>query len=185
MNERQAWIAGSAGQVYRTADGGKTWNIQTLDDSSFSDIFFVDEQTGWVGQNSQAGLYRTDDGGRSWHSQPAPGHLMLLDSFYFLSKDEGWAVGEQLLEGAQGRLPYVNISEGLVQAILLHTVDGGKTWQPSLVTKSEHTFGRVYFSDPATGWLLAPRNLYRTRDRGRSWQVARRLNPVMFGGVDY
>jgi photosystem II stability/assembly factor-like uncharacterized protein len=180
MNDRQAWIAGGAGQVYATADGGKTWNIQTVgEDSSFSDIFFVDEQTGWVGRTSEGQLYRTDDGGRSWQSQPAPGHEMYLDSFYFLSKNEGWAVGQQLLEVRPNMMPIEYISKGLVQAILLHTVDGGKTWQPSLIGKSDAYFGRVYFSDSKQGWVLSPKTLYRTHDGGRTWQVARRLKPIV------
>lgn len=176
MNDRQAWIAGSEGQVYRTADGGKTWDIESVADSHLSDVFFVDEETGWLSRNYRGQLFRTDDGGRSWDLQPSPGPDLYINSFYFLSKNEGWGVGEQLLDGSQGRMPIDYISKGLVQAILLHTVDGGKSWQPSIIAKNEPFFGRVYFSDPEHGWLLSPYRLYRTIDGGRSWQPIRSVD---------
>jgi photosystem II stability/assembly factor-like uncharacterized protein len=171
MNQK-AWICGSKGQLYSTTNGGKTWQIQTIDDSlNCSDVFFVDEQTGWLSRNSNGQLYRSEDGGRSWHLQPALGQYLHIDSCYFLSKTEGWGVGQQLLEGSRGLLPFEYIAKGLAQGVAMHTVDGGRTWQTSLVEKTEPFFQRTYFGDPERGWIISRNNVYRTTDGGRSWKA--------------
>lgn len=180
LNELKAWVCGTNGQLYSTDNGGKTWRIQTVGEGLFSDIFFVDEHTGWLCRNTNGQLYRTDNGGRSWQLQPPLSQNVYINSCYFISKDEGWGVGEQLLEGSQGLSPVDYISKGLVQAIALHTVDGGKTWQPSLVEKSQPFFDRVHFTDAEHGWLLSRDNVYRTTDAGRSWQVMLNLTSANY-----
>lgn len=174
VNESEAWVCAGPGQLYRTTNGGKTWEVRTVAEGPvFSDIFFVDESTGWLSRNYRSQLYRTDDGGRSWQLQPPLGQDMYIDACFFLTKDEGWGVGQQLLEGSKGMLPIDFMEKGLVQAILLHTVDGGKTWQPALIERDEPAFTRVHFSDAEHGWLLSFSRLYRTTDGGQSWQVVR------------
>jgi photosystem II stability/assembly factor-like uncharacterized protein len=181
LNELKAWVCGTYGQLYTTANGGRTWRVQRVDeDSESSDIFFVDEHTGWLSRSSNGQLYRTDDGGRSWQLQPPLSQNVYIKSCYFISKDEGWGVGEQLLEGSRGLSPVDYISKGLVHAIALHTVDGGKTWQPSLVEKSQPFFDRVHFTHPEHGWLVSRDNVYRTTDAGRSWQVTLNLESANY-----
>ena len=71
LNRDKAWICGTDGEVYHTADGGKTWSVQTMKNAGFfSDIFFIDEKTGWLSSGAGGQLYRTDDGGETWQLQP-------------------------------------------------------------------------------------------------------------------
>lgn len=181
LNELKAWVCGTNGPLYTTANGGRTWRVQMIDEESdFSDVFFVDEYTGWLCRNSNGQLYRTDDGGRTWQLQPPLSQYMHIDSCYFLSKDEGLGVGQKLLEESRGLLPIDYIRKGLVHAIALHTVDGGKTWRPILVEKSQPFFDRVHFNDREHGWLLSRDSVYRTTDAGRSWQVMLNLESANY-----
>jgi photosystem II stability/assembly factor-like uncharacterized protein len=69
-------VAASAGQpavIYRTEDGGKTWNKahQEGGEAFFDAIQFIDTQRGYVLGDPIGGkwmILETLDGGRSWHS---------------------------------------------------------------------------------------------------------------------
>ena len=72
----QTAVAASAGQpavIYRTEDGGKTWNKvhQEGGEAFFDAIQFIDAQRGYVLGDPIGGkwmILETLDGGRSWHS---------------------------------------------------------------------------------------------------------------------
>jgi photosystem II stability/assembly factor-like uncharacterized protein len=59
---------------------------------------------------------------------------------------------------------------------VLHTVNGGDSWQNLDVEAKERSFDKVYFGDPQNGWLVSrgeafeDASLYRTRDQGVSWK---------------
>jgi len=77
--DAQTAVAASAGQpavIYRTEDGGKTWNKvhQEGGEAFFDAIQFVDTQKGYVLGDPIGGkwmILETLDGGRSWHSLPS------------------------------------------------------------------------------------------------------------------
>lgn len=120
-----AWTAVSAGPsaviVYRSADGGQTWQSSAVSIGNLhgtehypSSLFFLNPTTGWLVAKAQSGsahdagdLYRTDDGGKTWQSLSIP----IGDRVRFHSLNTGWAAG-----GAANNLLYV-------------TRDGGSTWQ--------------------------------------------------------
>ena len=74
--DAQTAVAASAGQpavIYRTEDGGKTWNKvhQEGGEAFFDAIQFIDAQRGYVLGDPIRGkwmILETLDGGRSWHS---------------------------------------------------------------------------------------------------------------------
>jgi len=74
--DAQTAVAASAGQpavIYRTEDGGKTWNKvhQEGGEAFFDAIQFIDVQRGYVLGDPIGGkwmILETLDGGRSWHS---------------------------------------------------------------------------------------------------------------------
>jgi len=74
--DAQTALAASAGQpavIYRTEDGGKTWNKvhQEGGEAFFDAIQFIDVQRGYVLGDPIGGkwmILETLDGGRSWHS---------------------------------------------------------------------------------------------------------------------
>lgn len=72
---------------------------------SYGDVFFVDENEGWVTSNSIAEIYHTTDGGETWEVQKTEYNT---NAIWMLNKNEGYA------GGLYGRV--------------YRTTDGGKNW---------------------------------------------------------
>ena len=72
---------------------------------SYGDVFFVDENEGWVASNSIAEIYHTTDGGDTWEVQTTEYDTSAI---WMLNKNEGYA------GGWYGRV--------------YRTTDGGKNW---------------------------------------------------------
>ena len=165
--------------VYETRDGGTSWDeseipntMPTLQDSiDIMDLCFVDEKTGWLADSRS--LYRTDDSGKSWLRQRLPSRRVRIDSICSVGEQECWAAGYRVL----------NASENKFEAILLHTTDGGGSWQQVDVGVKQLSFDKVFFSDAQNGWLvckdategdpLFDRSaiIYRTADGGVTWKL--------------
>lgn len=122
--------------VWRTTDGGASWQASTpldVSDAEFygpSNMTFVDPQTGWLLVHVGAGmmhdyvmLYATKDGGLTWDRVVDPfseteGGLMQgcgKTGMAFSDNLTGWITGD--CYGVQPGAPY-----------LYHTADGGLTW---------------------------------------------------------
>lgn len=86
-----------------------------------------------------------------------------LFSVHFVSADEGWVAG--------GR-------DELHGGIILHTTDGGNTWEPQLgdPQSSDRAYNHLSFLNPQLGWATqstqgGEHNLLRTND-GKTWSEA-------------
>ena len=72
VDHRIAWVGGSAGEVLRTTDGGRTW--QNLSPPGSMGLLFrdVEAHSAWrasvlsIGEGDASRIYTTFDGGRSW-----------------------------------------------------------------------------------------------------------------------
>ncbi|UCE26482.1 MAG: M28 family peptidase, partial [Candidatus Coatesbacteria bacterium] len=92
--------------IHYTEDGGNTWAEAAGEyGGSLRDIFFINNETGWIG-GAYGFIYRTDDGGKSWTTQIAGSER--IESVFFVSADEGWAINDD--------------------ADIYNTDDGGYTW---------------------------------------------------------
>jgi photosystem II stability/assembly factor-like uncharacterized protein len=118
INRSTGWMAGYAGRIERTDDGGRTWKAQRFEREGdvLNALHFIDQERGWaVGGHGL--LLRTTNGGASWE-QLATNRVEDLWAVRFASAERGWSVGE----------------DGLILA----TTDGGNTWtkQKSGTTKA-------------------------------------------------
>ena len=72
VDRRVAWVGGSAGEVLRTTDGGKTWRDVSPPDSAGLLFRDVEAQSAHrasvlaIGEGDASRIYTTFDGGRNW-----------------------------------------------------------------------------------------------------------------------
>jgi photosystem II stability/assembly factor-like uncharacterized protein len=170
-----AWVAGTAGTVLRTVDGGRHWaSVGPADASAlqFRDIEAFDARHAvalTIGEGTDSRVYATSDGGRSWtqtfqNDDPAA----FYDCMTFLDPKHGLALSDPV--------------DGKFR--ILATSDGGRHWQvrptagmPAALT-GEFAFaasgtclvstqGKAYF---ASGGGATSR-IFSSADFGHSWKV--------------
>ena len=147
--------------LYHTNDGGNTWENQySAPTESFSDVWFVNPDTGWVvGDESYLSdgiILYTEDGGVNWEEQYRV-NFKYLSGICFTDSYNGCAVG------AQGHI--------------VNTSNGGETWEVRTSYTSLY-FTSVCFTDLNNGWAIGimpgwPPNakIIHTEDGGNSWEV--------------
>ena len=99
---------GAGFSIYRTIDGGETWQPTAFYESSLSRIKFVDKNTGWV-IGAYGDIYNTSNGGDSWTEQHSYTHQDLY-GVDFTDANNGWAVGwyGTILHTSNGGVTFVD-----------------------------------------------------------------------------
>ena len=86
------WAVGTAGRVFATTDGGRTWFEQRSNvDADLFDVKFIDASDGWA-VGAQGTLLTTKDGGIHWFAASS-GTSHALERLFFVDQNHGWAVG--------------------------------------------------------------------------------------------
>jgi MYXO-CTERM domain-containing protein len=169
IDRDHGWV-GIGNKVYRTSDGGTTWDA-TVAGSTTRDLHFFDAQNGVrVGDNGAIGL--TTNGGATWE-QKVTGVDADLQRTFWLDRDHGWVSGY-----------WQDVDKLATRAVVLRTSDGGQTWQSSAILDG-YGAGAIHFvGDGQTGWLAALKHnrqgepdvyaseahLFRSTDGGATWQ---------------
>ncbi len=116
LNHNIGWAIGHASKftnLFRTADGGETWERQTLFDGAGAglyDIGFADANNGWIVGTDH--ILRTTDGGESW----SPVDLGL--------KGRRFDAKELLVLGPDA----IVVGTDLENMQIMLTVNGGASW---------------------------------------------------------
>ncbi len=162
VDEETGWCVGSGGEIIHTDDGGQTWQRQESGTTwNLFDVHFTSKQRGWaVGMSGT--MLSTLDGGDHWHlaSISRSHSSFFLDAVTFVTADKGWVVGLDLRSlGMDG--------------LILHTDNGGKTWQ----RQESHTanfLDDVFFASETEGWIVGKEGLVlHTKDGGQNWRPQR------------
>lgn len=136
--------------VYRSVDGGETWE-QLTDDlvTGLRYGFYASGSTIWLGRSS-GNLAVTSDGGETW-LQRRTEVTTNMRSIFFLDEHHGWVGGDN--------------------GSLQRTTDGGETWT---VVDIGNFFriNHIYFVDALTGYLAGMGGLFmKTTDGGDTWST--------------
>ncbi|MFD3003028.1 WD40/YVTN/BNR-like repeat-containing protein [Pontibacter toksunensis] len=159
---------------FKTTNAGNTWtSISTPFASQITDIFFLDENYGFV-TTEYEGIFRTTDGGKVW--------TKVLASFIFPGNG-------RVVLNPDYKIRFFNKMEGFVQIkdnsnhyMLIQTQDGGLSW--NFISNNADNSKPNFFShrvrilaDNKTGFLISRQGkIYKTTDRGANWNLIRQMN---------
>jgi photosystem II stability/assembly factor-like uncharacterized protein len=122
FNSQTCYVRKDLTDIYKTTDGGLTWNI-TGWSGGVTEIDFVDEQNGFAiyfpGSNHR--LFKTTDGGTTWHG-PIVSFGTVCDQFEPLDMHTGYVIRQSLFEKtntAYLKLFKVNVDDSLLYPIYL------------------------------------------------------------------
>ena len=171
--------------LYGTKDGGKSWNPVSYKGNYVKGLCAIDivkEQfinhgnidykthifaVGRVG--SPANFMVSHDGGETWTSKSMNDDCKMLFDIKMLNKNEGFACAANNEDISQSN------------AVILKTVDGGKTWQKVYQSSRPYeTTWKVSFPTPKVGYAtiqsynpdpnVKQQRLAKTIDGGKTWQ---------------
>lgn len=174
INPNLGWVINNKGRLYKTLNGGESWQLQfQKDDSFFRCIAFADSLYGWLGtiglnekdlySSDSIVLYETQDGGKNW----APTKI----------------IGEYPngLCGLQRVTENMMVGCGRVRgpAYFVKTEDKGKTWKSTNLDEQAGALIAPYFFDNKNGILIGGTTknkqtsralILSTRDGGETWE---------------
>ncbi len=147
--------AGPPGFVYRTANGGATWqHAGAPTTGALSGIDALDTQTVVaIGTDGTRGLVlRSTDGGATWTTATPSAVATNFNAVHFIGGGQGWLVGDK--------------------GVILKTTDAGATWtaQASGLGASAGIVD-VSFADANNGWAVAGQTLLHTTNGGQTWSA--------------
>ena len=196
VNENRGWIvtystptstnSENAGYIYRTTDGGETWEVQLETEAALFNLHFIDEQTGWVVGDKRS-VFVTTDGGNRWdfvtrgtnerhkssYGQPdylgnEPLHTFTLYDIDFVDAQNGWIVGDL--------------------GVILHTASGGKEkWKhqrggPRFHNSADAVLLGVDFVSKHIGWAVGENGtILHTRNGGVTWESQSHPSHLLVG----
>jgi photosystem II stability/assembly factor-like uncharacterized protein len=184
IDELKGWYINGYGKIFRTNDGGKTWEKQLEKKGTFFRcIAFVDSLTGFAGTvgtdyfpnvTDTVPLYKTTDGGKSWnvvsYKGPYVKGLCAID-----------IVREQYIN--HGEIDYKThiYAVGRVgsPANFMVSHDNGATWTSSSMNNDCKMLFDIKMFDKNNGIACAATNedieqsnalILKTEDAGKSWK---------------
>ncbi len=176
-NRKVGWAAGIdkdsyLSQIYKTTDGGDTWNIiQVFSDENFGDctvvqnsLRFVDENTGFIlltnSKNNSGYVLETTDGGTTW-SQKTSVQNQMVSAIQIKQNNSG--------NGAADYYIWVATDAGKI----IFSGDLGMNWN-EISTQYSNGIYSISFIDKSTGYIGGYNSsVLKTENGGANWQ---RLN---------
>ncbi len=159
------------GCIYKTTDGGITWEEKHRHNRPLLGVYFIDSLAGWsVGGDT---VLQTVDGGETWYPQASTGALELFRCA-FIDPLRGWASG----------------TSGDTTASVYRTSDGGNSWTCSSYPMYGEFLG-ISFPDSLNGWTTGmdagtgAGGIYRTTDGGLTWSLQYDTANVVFFGIAF
>ena len=185
--------------IYKSSDGGVSWNnINT--DPSFINIAAIGTKATFVKQDSY--FYNTQNNGASILKTllpPAPGisGYVLNDCFYSSANTCYMCSNRYIFKSTNGGIAFdtifrfvsslnntqtlffVNDQEGWASKgdTLFKTMDGGLTWNHSLMKGTYSNTQPIFFPTPNTGYVGSRDTMFKTNNAGNTWQILPKIEP--------
>jgi photosystem II stability/assembly factor-like uncharacterized protein len=177
-DSKRGWIAGDDGFLSRTKDAGRTWSPQSVGTKdAINDIYFRGKDDGYLLAGDT--IFGTTDGGETWRevrqflARDFGGGMPELYSIRFSGKKNGWVVGS------------VSRREVIIESLVIHTSDGGASWERQIVPVREDLIHLDFVSEDK-GWVVgAGGTILFTRDGGRNWTRQQSGTQVTLYHVDF
>lgn len=178
LDSKRGWIGGDNGFLSRTEDGGTSWVQQAVGFSDdINDIYFSDKENGFLIAGNA--IFNTADSGIRWTEarrflpREFEGAVVELYSVRFPTKKKGWVVGS------------ISRRDIVVDSILIHTPDGGETWQRQR-TPSKLELIHLDFDNDKRGWLAgAGGTILKTTDGGLTWTKQNTASTATIYHIDF
>jgi photosystem II stability/assembly factor-like uncharacterized protein/subtilisin-like proprotein convertase family protein len=152
-----AYAVGGQGTILETLDGGTTWNQRVsgtytyLNDVCFQALFHAVYVTGWYGI-----ILRKEDQPDAEFEVMNETPLHFMQGMDFINESQGWAVG------------WEEISDGIVEGVIMHTADGGDNWEVQAILPDGML--AVDFINESEGWAVGNDGLIKhTVNGGQNW----------------
>jgi photosystem II stability/assembly factor-like uncharacterized protein len=175
VSQSEVWAVGGECKAVHSTDGGQTWKEMIIasgrrSDSHLTDfhaVSFVSPQKGWISGLSGT-ILRTTDGGNEWIKQDSGfSKWTVFSAISFADENEGWVVGSR---------SYIDNTEPpkeRIEAIILHTNDGGLHWLRQ-GPKLEERLLDVQALSNGRAWIVGEDGtVLRTADHGKNWTRVR------------
>lgn len=180
--------------VYRSDDGGKTWQhlglretrhiSKIILDPRDKNIAYVGALGDLWGSDTERGLFKTTDGGKSWKKIH---YINDMTGVIDISMDPKKPDTLLVAQYQKKRTPF-SFASGGPGSGLFKTTDGGKTWRKITKGLPEGELGRIGLSRFATNPNVVialvestkNRGLYKSTDGGESWKFLNETNPRPF-----
>ncbi|MBZ5498974.1 MAG: hypothetical protein LAP85_21455 [Acidobacteriia bacterium] len=177
--------AGFGDGVYRSADGGQTWQHVGLTDTERIKRIRVhptDPNTAWIaalghewGPNEERGVFKTTDAGKTWK------RVLYLDADTGCSDIDIDSRNPSILYAGMytyRRRPW-RFDSGSGRTALYRSKDGGETWDKLIQGLPKTPMDRIGVavapSNPNTVYMITETkiegNLFRSDDRGDTWRM--------------
>jgi len=173
INENLGWVVGESGTTLRTRDGGNTWNAQETNNAFRKDTVELKQKF-----RDLKSRQLSNSAGISGRQRAASPITCRLNSVHFADANQGWAVG-----GYQ--LPYIDRT----RAVVMHTRDGGITWQP-IPNPTIPRLNKIEFASPRRGIAYGDSGnvftggIFETNDAGHSWSaISRETDAAWIDGI--
>ncbi|HLG31794.1 MAG TPA: YCF48-related protein [Ignavibacteriaceae bacterium] len=196
------YSAGTELKLAKAEGNLDVWNRLIINDN-FSDVFFVNEQKGFVisssGLSAPSGLYKTTDAGLNWQKHPSGLNgvdLLFLDSltgfiagptiYKTTNSGEIWyPTNLNVTTGPVVKIFFINSTTGwaitiyssVQEVYILKTTDGGENWFEQFNNLFFPSFTSIYFVDSLYGWVSCINGRpFKTTDSGENWVEQTNLN---------
>ncbi|MDQ3019736.1 MAG: YCF48-related protein [Bacteroidota bacterium] len=125
---------------------------------TLNDVFFINDQKGWIVTDSSK-ILRTTDGGETWNMKTLPLYSP-LKTIFFINENTGWAAGGYFYFAHSG--------------VVYKTIDGGSNW---FLLSHSPEIEDIYFINSNTGFagydgsgdFVSAGGIVKTTNGGSNW----------------